>query len=231
MSSGCSPPDSSSSLLFVHSFSLTCILLAVWELRQLLCGLSRKQGSSPVYWVYSLSLLPFNGASSAAKFEKQCASCGPLARRCILYIFGIHLCIHVYHFFERSLAKGACIWSKIILWNTILQITIAAFFFNVLTSNVFIWCKAEFSASLLQFSVSHDPSEIILICRFSVQETRLITINVVNSCAFMGTMVSLLGICDDECKAFIWNRNLLYHYTFLYYHLWSIYCILAKLKY
>jgi len=25
--------------------------------------------------------------------------------------------------------------------------------------------KAEFSASLLQFSVSHDPSEIILICK------------------------------------------------------------------
>ncbi len=37
--------------------------------------------------------------------------------------------------------------------------------------------KAEFSASLLQFSVSHDPSEIILICWFAVQET-FIFINV-----------------------------------------------------
>jgi len=31
--------------------------------------------------------------------------------------------------------------------------------------------KAEFSASLLQSSVSHDPSEIILICWFDVYET------------------------------------------------------------
>ncbi len=29
--------------------------------------------------------------------------------------------------------------------------------------------KAEFSASLLQSSVSHDPSEIILICWFTAQ--------------------------------------------------------------
>ncbi len=42
--------------------------------------------------------------------------------------------------------------------------------------------KAEFSASLLQSSVSHDPSEIILICWFAAQETFLI-INVENSCA------------------------------------------------
>jgi len=31
--------------------------------------------------------------------------------------------------------------------------------------------------------VSHDPSEIILICRFAAQETFLIIINVENSCA------------------------------------------------
>ncbi len=29
--------------------------------------------------------------------------------------------------------------------------------------------KAEFSASLLQSSVSHDPSELILICWFAAQ--------------------------------------------------------------
>ncbi len=40
----------------------------------------------------------------------------------------------------------------------------------------------EYSASLLQSSVSHDPSEIILICWFAAQETFLI-INVENSCA------------------------------------------------
>ncbi len=31
--------------------------------------------------------------------------------------------------------------------------------------------KAKFSASLLQSSVSHDPSEITLICWFAAQET------------------------------------------------------------
>jgi len=41
--------------------------------------------------------------------------------------------------------------------------------------------KAEFSASLLQFSVSHDPWEIIQICWFAAQETFLIIINVENS--------------------------------------------------
>jgi len=42
--------------------------------------------------------------------------------------------------------------------------------------------KTEFSASLLQSSVSHDPSEIIVICRFAAQETFLIIINF-KSCA------------------------------------------------
>ncbi len=36
--------------------------------------------------------------------------------------------------------------------------------------------KSEFPASLLQSSVSHDPSEIILICLFAVQETCIIII-------------------------------------------------------
>ncbi len=43
--------------------------------------------------------------------------------------------------------------------------------------------KAEFSASLLQSSVSHDSSEIILIYWFAAQETFLIIINVENCCA------------------------------------------------
>ncbi len=40
--------------------------------------------------------------------------------------------------------------------------------------------KAVFSASLLQSSVSHDPSEIIIICWFNAQETFLIINNVEN---------------------------------------------------
>ncbi len=42
--------------------------------------------------------------------------------------------------------------------------------------------KAVFSASLLQSSVSHDLSEIILIYWFNAQETFIISINVNNSC-------------------------------------------------
>ncbi len=37
-------------------------------------------------------------------------------------------------------------------------------------------CKAEFSASLLMFSVPQDPSEIIQICWFADQETFIIII-------------------------------------------------------
>jgi len=36
-------------------------------------------------------------------------------------------------------------------------------------------------SSLLQSSVSHDPSEIILICWFAAQETFITVINVENS--------------------------------------------------
>ncbi len=37
--------------------------------------------------------------------------------------------------------------------------------------------KTEFSASLLQSSVSHDPSEITVICRYTAQKTFPIIIN------------------------------------------------------
>ncbi len=45
--------------------------------------------------------------------------------------------------------------------------------------SMWIYCKMEFSASLLQSSVSHDPSEIILIFWFAPQETFVIIINVI----------------------------------------------------
>ncbi len=51
----------------------------------------------------------------------------------------------------------------------------------IVKCNVFLCTK--FSASLLQSSVSHDPSEIILIYWFTTQETFLIITNVENSYA------------------------------------------------
>jgi len=60
--------------------------------------------------------------------------------------------------------------------------------------------KAEFSASLLQSSVSHDPSEITLI--FDAQKTFTIVINVENSCLlhiFVKTMMHLyLGLLVSD---------------------------------
>ncbi len=60
--------------------------------------------------------------------------------------------------------------------------------------------KAEFSASLLQSSVSHDPSEIIIIYWFAAQETFLIIISVQNSCAasyFCGNRSIYSGFFDE----------------------------------
>ncbi len=61
--------------------------------------------------------------------------------------------------------------------------------------------KAEFSASLLQSSVSHDPSEIILICWYP-QETFHIIINVKNSCA-----ASYFCVTHDFFQDLLINRK------------------------
>ncbi len=47
----------------------------------------------------------------------------------------------------------------------------------ILKCNLFLWCKAEF----LQSSVSHNPSEMILICWFETFII-IIIINAENSC-------------------------------------------------
>ncbi len=67
-------------------------------------------------------------------------------------------------------------------------------------------CKAEYSASLLQFSVSHDPSEIILICWFGAYGTSLIIISVENGCAdeyFYGNHDTFLS---GKFKKTTWNK-------------------------
>ncbi len=47
---------------------------------------------------------------------------------------------------------------------------------NYYNLNVLMLSRPEFSASLLQSSVSRDPSEIILICWCAVQETFTIVV-------------------------------------------------------
>ncbi len=53
--------------------------------------------------------------------------------------------------------------------------------------NLFLWWKAEFSA-LLQSSVSHDSSDIILICWFAAQQTFII-INVEKTLIYILCMI------------------------------------------
>ncbi len=67
--------------------------------------------------------------------------------------------------FLKSAHQG-CIYlikntvKTLILWNTIYN---SWFLFEcIVKCNLFLWCKAEFSASLLQSSVSHDPSNMLL---------------------------------------------------------------------
>ncbi len=58
--------------------------------------------------------------------------------------------------FDQKYSKNLILWDIIPIQNN-------SFLFQY---NLF-WCKAKFSASLLQSSVSHDPSEIIAICWFA----------------------------------------------------------------
>ncbi len=71
--------------------------------------------------------------------------------------------------------------------------------------NLFLGCKAEFSASLLQSSVSHDPSEIILICWFADHETFFIikTVETVNIKTFK-TVVLFNIFVEIVKKYFFW---------------------------
>ncbi len=83
--------------------------------------------------------------------------------------------------FWVSFAHQGCIYlikNTVKMWQ-IITIKNGCFLCEYLFNcNWLLWSKAEFSASLLQSSVWHDPSEIIIICWFAAQETLLIIINV-----------------------------------------------------
>ncbi len=72
-----------------------------------------------------------------------------------------------------------------------------SFWYNIFVF-IFLWCNAEFTASLLWSSVSHDPSEIIIISWFAAQETFLI-IKVEKSCfSFLETNYNFFQVFFDE---------------------------------
>ncbi len=100
--------------------------------------------------------------------------------------------------------------------------------------------KLNFHQSLFQSSVSHDSSEIILICWFAAQETGLSIVSVENSFAhffniFVETMINVFqdSLMKRQFKrtALIQNRNILqfaYHCKGLKFNLWLIESILAE---
>ncbi len=89
-------------------------------------------------------------------------------------------------FFSCLLFSPSCIYlikNTVILWNIITF----QYYYNLIPLYILIYVyiyfcnvKAEFSASLLWSSVSHDPSEINLICWFGAQEMFLNIINIKN---------------------------------------------------
>ncbi len=85
--------------------------------------------------------------------------------------------------------------------------------------------KPIFQQALLQFSVSHDPSEIILICWFDAREPFLIIITAKYLC---GKRDTFFAVFFDGIKlnrtAFIWNKCFVL--INLNSHFWS--CILAE---
>ncbi len=118
-------------------------------------------------------------------------------------IHGIHFCfLRYYRFNENSRSVDSDYPKPISVWQGVPDNIKGAFmsedggtaafvllfsscgFFTVLfTKKKNHWSKRNFQQSLLQSSVSHDSTEIILICCFGAQETFLIIINVENSCA------------------------------------------------
>ncbi len=70
-------------------------------------------------------------------------------------------------------AHQGCIYlikNTVKLWNRITVSNNCFLFWYMLKCNLFLWCKSEFSASFLEYSVSHGPSEIILICWFAAHK-------------------------------------------------------------
>ncbi len=72
------------------------------------------------------------------------------------------------HLFNKKQKQTGILWNVITIYNKMFL------FKYILKCNLLMWCKAELFASLLQSSVSHDLSEIILIYWFAAQETFLI---------------------------------------------------------
>ncbi len=134
-----------------------------------------------------------------------------------IYIYvALILYIKIFNVFkEVSYAHQGCIY---LIRNTDKNWIFLKYYCNLHHSFLFeytlkynLWGKAEFSASILKSSVSHDPSEIILICWF--------IINVGKICAAL----KCLGPVKLFLGFFLGFRKK--HLLILPSNFWTVYCI------
>ncbi len=102
-----------------------------------------------------------------------------------LYIYTTVFC-HILLF--KNAVKTVMLWSIIItIWNNCFLIE------YTVKGHLFLWCAAEFSASLLQSSESRDSSEIIIICWFAAH-----LLSIINS----AQLITVLVIASVENKSY-----------------------------
>ncbi len=122
----------------------------------------------------------------------------------------------------------------VIFWNSITISNKCILSEYIFKCNIFLWCSAEFSATLLESSVSHDPSEIILLCRSAAQDTFISIINVEYSrAASYFSRKHVFTATLDPFNASLLNKSINFSYKSLTHpkHLKGIVYFTQKWKY
>ncbi len=151
---------------------------------------------SQIFWVFYYAELVLTCLNYKYRSER-CLLCS-FTWKSLLSLLQIHLNIigifksTLLFFFGNMSLQGFIYLIKnrkiAILWNLINKKKICFFIVVILMLyNVicFYDSKAGFSASLLQSSVSHVPSEIIIICWFTAEEKIFIIISVKTRCSLV----------------------------------------------
>jgi len=193
-------------LLFYYDFSL-----AVYFVNCVFSALPMKElQAASVCWIWCTSkILSVCSAFSSFYSVLLCVEWRSGKFWIIIIIartFGLRIRTNTLHLvFERSLLCSPRLHLFDQKYSNIVKYTVYIYIFKCFCDD-----KAEFSASLLQSSVSHDSSEIILICWFAAQETFLIIINVV---------LCLIFFVETDALFFrilwwIWSKKKLQHDLF-----------------
>ncbi len=125
--------------------------------------------------------------------------------------------------------KYGILFHKIILWNFTAMLNIFFLFVYTLKCNLFLWIKAEFSASLLQSLVSHDLQK----CTFThladaVIQSDLQVIHLLSVCVFPGNWThNLCAMLNHWVTGTHSNISRNYFNILIYYQCWKqLYCLL-----